>query len=212
MQSLNELDMTDPYLSPAAATDSFLSAAYPQNIVLYTCEYDMLNAEGVAFGERLSSPPIRKSVKGGLINSVPHAFDKKPNPLKFPKAADRCYSEACAELKRLFGERVSEEERRQLEAVKEVDRWGEGTAIEVLTEEARELIERTRIASPVVKENVNGTAGVVDGHKRMTSPLSQSMNVNTDADAETERNGYHRSALADQIKSIDGVMGERSTA
>jgi putative ergosteryl-3beta-O-L-aspartate hydrolase len=42
------LDYSDPYLSPAAAPDVLLAAAYPVSIVLYTCEYDMLNAEGVS--------------------------------------------------------------------------------------------------------------------------------------------------------------------
>ncbi|KAL3423404.1 hypothetical protein PVAG01_05151 [Phlyctema vagabunda] len=119
------IDFTDPYLSPAAASDALLEAAYPQDIVLYTCEYDMLNAEGVAFGERLSGPTINKTVKGGLIKQVPHAFDRKPNPIAFPKAADRCYSEACAELLRVFGGRTSIEERTQLDKSAKVERFDE---------------------------------------------------------------------------------------
>jgi hypothetical protein len=83
----------------------------------------MLNAEGVAFGERLSGRSVGKTVHGGLVKEVPHAFDKKPNPLKFPKSADRCYSEACAELKRVFGGRSSVEERRQLDKSKVVERF-----------------------------------------------------------------------------------------
>jgi acetyl esterase/lipase len=116
-------DLSDPYLSPAAASDDFLRDAYPEDIVLYTCEYDMLNAEGVAFGERLSSPAIGKTVHGGLIRGVQHAFDKKPNPISFPKAADQCYAEACAELKRVFGGRSSVDDRRQLEQDYEVFRF-----------------------------------------------------------------------------------------
>jgi acetyl esterase/lipase len=118
-----DIDLTDPYLSPAAASDSLLAAAYPQDIVLYTCEYDMLNAEGVEFGERLSGSSVGKTVHGGLVKEVPHAFDKKPNPIKFPKSADRCYSEACAELRRVFGGRSSVEERRQLDKSKNVERF-----------------------------------------------------------------------------------------
>ena len=110
-----DIDLSDPYLSPAAADDALLSAAYPEDIILYTCEYDMLNAEGVAFGERLSSPAVGKILHGGVIKGVPHAFDKKPNPISFPKAADRCYVEACSELKRIFGGRASVEERSQLD-------------------------------------------------------------------------------------------------
>jgi acetyl esterase/lipase len=119
----SDVDLTDPYLSPAAATDDFLKEAYPQDIVLYTCEYDMLNVEGVEFGERLSSHPINKRLHGGLIKGAPHAFDKKPNPLSFPTAADKCYAEACAELRRVFGGRTSVEEIRQLEDEYPVERF-----------------------------------------------------------------------------------------
>ncbi|KAH8600087.1 Alpha/Beta hydrolase protein [Bisporella sp. PMI_857] len=117
------VDMSDPYLSPACASDAFLRAAYPEDIVLYTCEYDMLNVEGVEFGERLAGAGVGKRLHGGLIKGVPHAFDKKPNPLSFPKAADRCYAEACAELKRVFGGRTSVDERRQLEESYPVERF-----------------------------------------------------------------------------------------
>jgi putative ergosteryl-3beta-O-L-aspartate hydrolase len=108
-------DLADPYLSPAAASDDLLRAAYPKDIVLYTCEYDMLNAEGVEFGRRLKGERIGKTVHGGLIKGVQHAFDKRPNPISFPKSADQCYAEASAELKRVFGGRTSSEARRQLE-------------------------------------------------------------------------------------------------
>ncbi|EPE33449.1 alpha/beta-Hydrolase [Glarea lozoyensis ATCC 20868] len=120
-----DIDFSDPYLSPAAASDDFLRAAYPEDIVLYTCEYDMLNAEGVAFGERLTHPSMNKKVHGGLVKESVHAFDKKPNPIKFPESADRIYSEACAELTRIFGGRSSFEDRRQLDKVKSVDRFEE---------------------------------------------------------------------------------------
>jgi putative ergosteryl-3beta-O-L-aspartate hydrolase len=124
------LDFADPYLSPAAASDALLAAAYPDSIVLYTCEYDMLNAEGVAFGERLKGKGIGKTVKGGLIKGVPHAFDRKPDPCRWPVEAERCYREACAELNVVFRqgvhEGVSVEERRQLEGVERVERFEDG--------------------------------------------------------------------------------------
>ncbi|KIN01700.1 hypothetical protein OIDMADRAFT_40956 [Oidiodendron maius Zn] len=100
--SQSTCDLADPYLSPAAASDDVLRAAYPQDIILYTCEYDMLNAEGILFGDRLRGEEIQKTVHGGLIKGVGHAFDKKPNPISFPKSADLCYKEACTELSRLF--------------------------------------------------------------------------------------------------------------
>ncbi|KFZ12003.1 hypothetical protein V502_07310 [Pseudogymnoascus sp. VKM F-4520 (FW-2644)] len=92
------LDLGDPYLSPAAASDDLLRAAYPQLIILQTCEHDMLNVEGVAFGEKLKNPNVGKTVKGGIIENVPHAFDKMPNPMKYPEVAERVYGEVCAEL------------------------------------------------------------------------------------------------------------------
>ena len=121
------VDLSDPYLSPAAAEDEQLRAAYPDDIVLYTCEYDMLNVEGIAFGERLKSEAVDKTVHGGLVKASVHAFDKKPNPLSFPSSADRCYSETCAELKRIFGGRASFAERRQLDLSKDVERFEEVT-------------------------------------------------------------------------------------
>jgi acetyl esterase/lipase len=137
------IDFTDPYLSPAAASDKLLKAAYPDDIVLYTCEYDMLNAEGVAFGERLSGSTIGKTLHGGLIKAAPHAFDKKPNPIHFPKAADRCYSEACAELRRVFGTgRSTPEERRQLDKSERVDRFEEDDQRERLSDDTTRGDER----------------------------------------------------------------------
>ncbi len=97
----DKIDNNDPYLSPVAASNDFLKAAYPQHIVLYTCEYDMLNAEGVAFSERLSNE-IGKSVYGGVIEGVAHAFDKMPNPTKGLKTTEECYLKACAELTKTF--------------------------------------------------------------------------------------------------------------
>lgn len=97
----DQVDDNDPYLSPVAASNELLKVAYPQDIVLFTCEYDMLNAEGVAFGERLSRE-IGKNVYGGLIKDVAHAFDKMPNPKKLLKTTDECYMKACAELTKAF--------------------------------------------------------------------------------------------------------------
>jgi acetyl esterase/lipase len=130
MYPASNINLCDPYLSPAAASDSQLAAAYPSDIILYTCEYDMLNMEGIAFGERLKSPAIGKTVHGGEVKAVPHAFDKKPNPIAFPKSADRCYSEACAELKKVFGGVSSVEERTQLDKSKTVERFDEDELLE----------------------------------------------------------------------------------
>ncbi|TVY19824.1 AB hydrolase superfamily protein [Lachnellula arida] len=149
MHPPNMIDLTDPYLSPAAGSDKLLKAAYPQDIILYTCEYDMLNAEGIAFGERLSGPQVGKTVHGGLVKEVPHAFDKKPNPIKFPVSADRCYAEACSELKRIFGGRVSVEDRRQLDKSKVVDRFEDDLQRDRVTGEGERLMDETDMGDGV---------------------------------------------------------------
>ncbi|KAF7913591.1 uncharacterized protein EAE98_008214 [Botrytis deweyae] len=192
MNPIDSIDLRDPYLSPAAATDGFLRDAYPQDIVLYTCEYDMLNAEGVAFGERLSSSAIGKSVKGGLINCVPHAFDKKPNPLKFPEAADRCYEEACAELARVFGSgKTSEEERKQLGKSKVVDRFEEQDKIVGLSDRARDLIDNTSLAEgrrdSGMADNHRGVEG--DGSRSISSEAKVLKDFEKEADKVIKKNG-----------------------
>ncbi|TVY24927.1 AB hydrolase superfamily protein [Lachnellula hyalina] len=139
----SSIDLADPYLSPAAGSDQLLRAAYPQDIILYTCEYDMLNAEGIAFGERLSGPEVGKTVHGGLVKEVPHAFDKKPNPIKFPVSADTCYAEACSELKRVFGGHVSAKDLRQLDKIKQVDRFEDDDQRDRVTGQGLRLLDET---------------------------------------------------------------------
>lgn len=110
----DKIDDNDPYYSPAAATSDLLKAAYPADIVLYTCEYDMLNAEGIAFGERLSNE-IGKNVSGGVIKEVAHAFDKMPNPKKSLKTMDDCYLKACVELTKAFSGRSTVDDKKQVD-------------------------------------------------------------------------------------------------
>lgn len=97
----DKIDVNDPYLSPAAASSELIKSAYPQDIVLYTCEFDMLNAEGIAFGERLAKEG--KNVYGGVIKDVAHAFDKSPKPKDNLTITDDCYLKACQELTGAFG-------------------------------------------------------------------------------------------------------------
>ena len=127
----------------------------------------MLNAEGVAFGERLSSPAVGKNIHGGLIKGVPHAFDKKPNPISFPKAADRCYAEACSELKRVFGGRASVDERRQLEQSYDVHRFEQEEARDktldegdlLMAKQHRSLAEPGGISRDEILANVKSQRG-----------------------------------------------------
>jgi putative ergosteryl-3beta-O-L-aspartate hydrolase len=100
------LDLADPYLSPAAASDAQLRDAYPRCVVLYTCEYDMLAAEGAAFGERLGGEAVGKRVGGGVIAGVEHGFDRRPDLWSWSVDGERCYREACGVLNGVFGREV----------------------------------------------------------------------------------------------------------
>ena len=93
------LDLTDPLLSPATASDETLQEL-PENIVVYSCEWDMLCREATSFTDRLKA--LGKSVKYRMIKGVPHAWDKSPNPFKHHWEAAKTYSEVGIELGRIF--------------------------------------------------------------------------------------------------------------
>lgn len=94
-----DLDLTNPLLSPANASDEALKEL-PDNIIIYSCEYDMLCSEADAFTTRLKA--LGKYVEYRMIRAVPHAWDKSPNPFKHHWEAAKTYSEVCVELGRIF--------------------------------------------------------------------------------------------------------------
>lgn len=94
------LDLTDPYLSPGLAPEHML-AGLPEEVVLFTCEHDMLVEEAEAFKDRLEG--LGKTVHYREIQGVPHAWDKAPNPFRAPQSAYECYGTACEELRKIFG-------------------------------------------------------------------------------------------------------------
>jgi len=94
------LDMSSPYLSPGVAPAHML-AALPDNIALFTCEWDMLLAEGERLRKRLTDE-IGKNVMYRMVPGVPHGWDKAPNPLRESPGAREEYMRACAELKRML--------------------------------------------------------------------------------------------------------------
>lgn len=94
-----DLDLTDPLLSPANASGDTLREL-PDNIIIYSCEYDMLCTEADAFTSRLKA--LGKNVKYRMIHAVPHAWDKSPNPFRAHWEAAKTYSEVCVELGRIF--------------------------------------------------------------------------------------------------------------
>ena len=94
------VDKSDPYLSPAAASDELLKAL-PQNILIYTCEWDMLMCEGRNFAQRLERN-VKKKVKFHMIEGVKHAWDKTPNPFSVHPTVGKFYMEACTEIKHML--------------------------------------------------------------------------------------------------------------
>jgi len=92
--------LSDPYLSPGVAPDDMLRAL-PNDIIIYTCEWDGLRAEAERFKERLTQA-LEKRVRYRMVVGVSHAWDKSPNPFKRSFTRDDAYREACIEVKRVF--------------------------------------------------------------------------------------------------------------
>jgi acetyl esterase/lipase len=95
------LDLAHPWLSPGVAPDAML-AMLPDDIVLFTCEWDMLLAEGERLRDRLVGK-LGKRVRYHCVPGVPHGWDKAPNPLRESPGAREQYELAAAELRRMFG-------------------------------------------------------------------------------------------------------------
>lgn len=97
-------DRRSPYASPVRASDEVLRDALPHDIFLYVCEWDMLLNEGQEFVRRLES--INKHVRAMMIERVPHAWDKSPNPFRDQDRVNILYRDACADMKAIFGGQV----------------------------------------------------------------------------------------------------------
>ncbi|KAK3647991.1 hypothetical protein LTR56_007691 [Elasticomyces elasticus] len=97
------ISLDSPYLSPGVAPTELLRLALPQDIIMHTCEYDMLLEEGEAFRQRLVSPPLNKTVHYKMVEGVPHGWDKAPNPLKPTPGVREHYLRACKEMRLIFG-------------------------------------------------------------------------------------------------------------
>ncbi|KAL1970430.1 hypothetical protein VTN77DRAFT_4074 [Rasamsonia byssochlamydoides] len=89
-----------PFASPERATDEILAEGLPHHIFLYTCEWDMLLHEGQRFVRRLEG--LGKKVRAMMVEKVPHAWDKSPNPFRDQDKVNVLYREACAEMKAIF--------------------------------------------------------------------------------------------------------------
>ncbi|KAF3903045.1 hypothetical protein AA313_de0207288 [Arthrobotrys entomopaga] len=91
---LNSYESAHPLLSPGTAPSELLEAALPPRIVIYTCEFDMLQREAEVFAERLQEE-LGKEVKYHMVERVAHAWDKMPNPLWPPVRIEEVYKDAC---------------------------------------------------------------------------------------------------------------------
>ncbi|KAF2086636.1 hypothetical protein K490DRAFT_17158, partial [Saccharata proteae CBS 121410] len=96
------MDKSNPYLSPGQAPASML-AGLPDDIILFTCEWDMLLAEGERLRDRLQHE-MGKKVHYTCVPGVPHGWDKAPNPLKPTPGVQGYYLKACEQLRRIFHE------------------------------------------------------------------------------------------------------------
>ncbi|EMC92611.1 hypothetical protein BAUCODRAFT_76924 [Baudoinia panamericana UAMH 10762] len=97
------IELDSPYLSPGVAPTALLKNALPDEIIMNTCEWDMLLDEGEAFRKRLTSEPLNKHVNYHLIEGVPHGWDKAPNPWKPTPGVREHYLRVCKEMRRVFG-------------------------------------------------------------------------------------------------------------
>ncbi|KAK4243287.1 Alpha/Beta hydrolase protein [Corynascus novoguineensis] len=97
-----ELQLATSYLSPSQATDEQLTNAIPDMVIFFTCEHDMLMQEGEALARRLREPPIGKDVRYKMIEGVPHAWDKSPDPTKPAEFSEDLYRECCGHLREAF--------------------------------------------------------------------------------------------------------------
>ena len=74
------ISLDDKYLSPGIAPTEILQNSLPEDIILYTCEWDELLVEGERFAVRLGSKDIGKRVRYRCIMNARHGWDKSPLP------------------------------------------------------------------------------------------------------------------------------------
>ena len=93
-------DKSNPFLSPGIASADLLSLL-PNNIILFTCEWDMLRAEAETFGTHLRSE-LGKTVTHTMIPEVAHAWDRTTNPFHIDSTVSQYYEQACLALESIL--------------------------------------------------------------------------------------------------------------
>ncbi|KAL2109731.1 hypothetical protein VUR80DRAFT_2097 [Thermomyces stellatus] len=97
-----DLDLSDPCLSPSMAPDQLLKDGLPDDVIIYTCEWDMLLEEAEDFACRLAAEPINKRVQYRMIDEVPHGWDKGPSLFCPPGRSEEVYVDCCDRLRGVF--------------------------------------------------------------------------------------------------------------
>jgi putative ergosteryl-3beta-O-L-aspartate hydrolase len=82
-------------LSPALAPKEALQNDLPNQVAIFTCEYDKLLVEGEDFRKTLKR--LGKRVGGEMVSDVQHGFDKKPG--NRPAQRDQMYRQAIKLIK-----------------------------------------------------------------------------------------------------------------
>ena len=93
--------MSSKFLSPGLASAQTLEEALPDKVAIFTCEWDQLYAEAEEFRRVLTAQG--KQVGGRMIVGVDHAWDKVPSFRAHNPKRDEMYSEAAAQLPKMFG-------------------------------------------------------------------------------------------------------------
>ncbi|KAF8420429.1 Alpha/Beta hydrolase protein [Tirmania nivea] len=95
--------LDDKYLSPGLAPTEVLRNSLPEDIILYSCEWDELLVEGERFATRLGSEEVGKRVRYRCIMNARHGWDKSPLPWQGKdERRDSVYREVCNELGKVF--------------------------------------------------------------------------------------------------------------
>ncbi|RPB23846.1 alpha/beta-hydrolase, partial [Terfezia boudieri ATCC MYA-4762] len=97
------IDLDDKYLSPGLAPTEILRNSLPEDIIIYSCEWDELLVESERFATRLGSEDIGKRVRYTCILNAQHGWDKSPLPWQGKdERRDSVYREVCNKLGKVF--------------------------------------------------------------------------------------------------------------
>jgi len=94
------INLSSPLLSPAVAPHDLLQAL-PDDILIYTCEWDDLRDEGERFAKRLDDE-FGKRVSYQMIEGVPHGWDKSPNPFTVQPQVNKLYEQSLIKVGQIF--------------------------------------------------------------------------------------------------------------